>query len=184
MSMVSSYVREVGLLVGVDVVLDVLAHLVDALGRQDAVVQEPRDLLEARDVPLWRRTLASRASTSARCFFAPRPAEGADVGLGRVDLRAGAVRRVAEPGARAPPGRLVRVDARPRARPSFEYGLVLVSFSQTLNCSIFVSMSFRAVASARLSLTCAEDNRGSGARNVTEIARVAARRRRSTPPTS
>ena len=63
-----------------------------------------------------------------------------------------------------------------RARPSFEYVLVLVSFSQTLNCSIFVSMSFRAVASARLSLTCAEDNRGSGARNVTEIARVEARR--------
>ena len=38
--------------------------------------------------------------------------EALDVGLGRVDLRAEAVRRVAEPGARAPPGRLVRVDAR------------------------------------------------------------------------
>mmetsp|Transcript_29453 Transcript_29453/g.69082 ORF Transcript_29453/g.69082 Transcript_29453/m.69082 type:complete len:204 (+) Transcript_29453:1538-2149(+) len=40
-----------------------------------------------------------------------------------------------------------------RASPSLEYVLVLVSFSQILNCSILVSMSFRYSTRASLSLT-------------------------------
>ena len=39
------------------------------------------------------------------------------------------------------------------ASPSLEYVLVLVSFSQILNISILVSMSFRASRSGSLSLT-------------------------------